>query len=572
MKSLLTSMLTASLCLITAACERSTAPAAAVDAPSPEALTEHSAEFRREVIKVTDGVWVAIGYGIANSILLEGDDGLVVVDTMESRQAAAQVHAEFAAISRKPIKAVIYTHSHPDHIGGAAEFAGPGVAVIAHDDVGAHMDQLASELQPVITQRSLHMYGTKLPQGERVNIGIGGFLNLDAESTLDTVRPTQTFGEQLDLRIAGIDLQLRHAPGETDDQILVWLPQRGVLLCGDNFYKAFPNLYTIRGTRYRDPKRWAASLDAMRALQPRYLVPSHSRPLSGADTIASVLTDYRDAIRYVHDQTLRLMNRGLLPDEIAQQLQLPPHLAASPYLQPFYGKPSWSAKSIFAGNLGWYSGDPAELQPLPPDAQAQRIVALAGGLEAVDRQITAAIEAKDWQWALQLSGYALRVAPQHAAARDARIAALRALADAETNPPARDWYYTSAHTLAGDFSVPRREGKPSAAMLAGMPLRVFFDGMAVNLHAEDTLDQVIRVGLIFTDPDARYTYTVRRGVSELQPGIADDVPLQVRVPTQVFKETLAGLRSPAMAIASDFDMERGSKLDFVRFMQLFEPQ
>ncbi len=137
------------------------------------------------------------------------------------------------------------------------------------------------------------------------------------------------------------------------------------------------------------------------------------------------------------------------------------------------------------------------------------------------------------------------MSPRHAAARDARIAALRALADAETNPPARDWYYTSAHTLAGDFSVPRREGKPSAAMLAGMPLRVFFDGMAVNLHAEDTLDQVIRVGLIFTDPDARYTYTVRRGVSELQPGIADDVALQVRVPTQVFKETLAGLRSPA---------------------------
>jgi alkyl sulfatase BDS1-like metallo-beta-lactamase superfamily hydrolase len=554
------------------ACHRDTSKQASVEAPTPAALEAHSDEFKQQVLKVTDGVWVAIGYGIANSILLEGDDGLVIVDTMETREAAEKVRAEFRRISSKPVKAIIYTHSHPDHIGGAAAFADePGVMVIAQDEVAANMDKIASQLQPVITRRSLRMYGTLLPQGERVNIGIGGFLDLHAGSTLDTLRPTQTFADKLDISIAGIAMQLVHAPGETRDQLFVWLPQRGVLLCGDNFYKAFPNLYTIRGTSYRDPKSWADSLDRMRALHAAYLVPSHTRPLAGADAIEHALTDYRDAIRYVNDQTLRLMNRGLLPDEIAAKLQLPAHLAASPYLQPFYGKASWSAKAVFNGNLGWYSGDPADLQPLPPDDEARRMVELAGGVAALQKQIDHALQQQDWQWALQLSGYALRVDASSQPAKDARIAALRALAGAETNPPARDWYYSAAHELAGDIKVASREGKPSAAMLAGMPLAVFFDGMAVNLHAEDALNSVIKVGFEFSDSGERYTYIVRRGASELMPGIADDVELQVRVSTQVFKEALAGLRNPTLAIASDFEMTRGSKLDFARFMALFTP-
>ncbi|WP_428310146.1 alkyl sulfatase dimerization domain-containing protein [Hydrocarboniphaga sp.] len=561
-----------SLLSLVSGCHRDTPAQAPVAAPTPAALEAHSDEFKQQVVKVTDGVWVAIGYGIANSILLEGDDGVVIVDTMETREAAEQVRDEFRKISDKPVKAIIYTHSHPDHIGGAAVFGGPGIPVIAQAEVAANMDKIASQLQPVITRRSLRMYGSQLPQGERVNIGIGGFLALDAGSSLDTLRPTQTFADRLDITIAGIAMQLVHAPGETRDQLFVWLPQRGVLLCGDNFYKAFPNLYTIRGTGYRDPRLWADSLDRMRALHATYLVPSHTRPLTGADAIDKALTDYRDAIRYVNDQTLRLMNRGLLPDEIAAQLQLPAHLSASPYLQPFYGKASWSAKAVFDGNLGWYSGDPADLQPLPPDDQARRMVELAGGGAALQKQIDTAMQHQDWQWALQLSGYALRVDAKSQPAKDARIAALRALGGAETNPPARDWYFTAARELSGDVIVPSREGRPTAAMLAGMPLSVFFDGMAVNLHAEDALNSVLKVGFEFSDSGERYTYIVRRGVSELVPGIADDVELQVRVSTQVFKETLAGLRSPALAIASDFEMTRGSKLDFARFMALFTPK
>lgn len=561
------------LALALVACHRAPAPAPAT-VPTPQALAAHSAEFEPGVVEVTDGVYVAIGYGIANSIWLDGSDGAIVVDTTESLETARKVLAAFRKFSDKPVKAIIYTHSHPDHVGGAAAFvpSGAPVPVYAQEDVARDMDETAADLQAVITRRSLRMYGTALPPGERVNLGIGGFLDLHPGSTIGTLRPTRTFRDRLEDTVAGIRFELVHAPGETQDQSFVWLPERKVLLCGDDFYKAFPNLYTIRGTRYRDPRQWVASLDRMRALHADYLVPSHTRPLTGAAAIDQALTDYRDAIDYVYDQTVRMMNKGWLPDEIAARIRLPPHLAASPYLQAFYGKASWSAKAIFDGTLGWYSGDPVDLQPLAPTDEARHMVALAGGAQALDVKAEDADKAGEHQWALQLSGYALRADPGDARAKRVRIAALRALGAAETNPPARDWYFMAARELAGDFKLPARLVEPTPEMLAQIPLPVFFEGMSVNLHAEDCLDKLIRVGFEFTDSGERYTYIVRRGATELDPGIADDVDLWVRVPSLRFKELLATQRNPALAIARDFEVVRGNKLEFARFMALFTPQ
>ncbi|MFP5307875.1 MAG: MBL fold metallo-hydrolase, partial [Gammaproteobacteria bacterium] len=376
-------ILVGALAVFLAACGK--APEPAPDIATPAQLTAHSAEFEREVIEVVDGVHVAIGFGIANSILIEGDDGVIVVDTMETAESAREVLADFRQITDKPIKAIVYTHSHPDHIGGAGVFAeGAGdIPVYAHRDLVRNMEKTSIELQPAITKRSLRMYGTKLTDAEMVNVGIGPFVDVHEGSSVDIVRPNRVFDDALEDSVAGIRFRLEHAPGETDDQLFVWLPERRILLSGDNVYKAFPNLYTIRGTSYRDPRAWAESIDRMRALRPAALVPSHTRPVVGEQEIAQVLTDYRDAIRYIHDQTLRLINQGRTPDEIAAELKLPPHLVRSPWLQEFYGTPAWSARSIFAGNLGWYDGNPSTLNPLPPDDSARRMVEFAGGVDAL---------------------------------------------------------------------------------------------------------------------------------------------------------------------------------------------
>lgn len=559
------------LLLALAACGRQAAPPAPVATPAD--LAAHSAEFKRGVIKVADGVYVAIGYGIANSILLEGSDGSIIVDTMETLESGRAVAVDFRKVSAKPVKAIIYTHSHPDHIGGAAAFLAPGttVPVYAQEGVTANMDKISSELQPVITRRSLRMYGWGLSPEERVNVGIGGHLDVAQGSTLSILRPTRVFRDRLEDTVAGIHFELVHAPGETDDQLLVWLPERRILLSGDNLYRAFPNLYTIRGTSYRDPKAWVASLDQMRRLKPAVLVPSHTQPLLGEELIYNTLTDYRDGIRYVYDQTLRLMNLGLTPDEIAARLKLPAHLAGSPFLQEFYGNPAWSAKSIFTGNLGWYDGNPSTLQPLPPDERARRYVELAGGEEKLTASIESAERAGDHAWALELSDHALRASPKNERARAARMAALKALGQAESNPNARHYYLVSYHELKGDVSVPSRAIIPKPEMLAAMPLHTFFDGLAVNLDAEKSGDKVMSVRFEFPDAHETWTYIVRRGASEILAEALPDPDLHVRVSAQVFKEMLARVRRPALTIATDFEMVKGSKLDFAGFMRLFIP-
>lgn len=562
------------LALLLTACGREAAPPTAPAVAPSVALAEHGKEFRQEIIEVTEGVHVAVGYGIANSILLEGDDGFIVVDTLESVEEARAMSAEFRRIvGAKPLKAIIYTHNHPDHTFGAAGFIEPGEApaIYAHEKVNEALDALITEFRPIINRRSLRMYGYWLDGDAFGNLGIGPFLSLREGNTLSIQRPTRTFRDRLEDTVAGIHFELHYAPGETDDQLFVWLPEKKTLLPGDNFYKAFPNLYTIRGTPYRNPRKWADSLDRIRALRPAFLVPSHTRPLTGADAIHAVLTDYRDAIRYVYDQTVRGMNAGLTPDELAHAVRLPPHLAQSPYLQAFYGKPSWSARMIFGGSVGWFDGNPTSLEPLAPLDEAQRMARLAGGEGALGQALADAVAGQDWQWALQLSDYLLRLRPDDAAAREARVRALTALGEAEANPNARHYYLMSALELADGRRLPSQPVKPRPEMLRQMPLSAFFTGLAVNLDAAASADLVQATGFEFTDTGEAWTVRIRRGVVEAHPALASGLDLHVKVTAQAFKEMLARLRNPALAIAKDFEMVKGNKLALAQFFALFRP-
>jgi alkyl sulfatase BDS1-like metallo-beta-lactamase superfamily hydrolase len=202
-----------------------------------------------------------------------------------------------------------------------------------------------SFVQPITFERAARQFGTFLTKETgHINCGIGLNLNYNQNTTRAFLRPTDTFNtDSYQVTIAGRDLILYHAPGETDDQIVIHMPKEKVLFAADNIYKSFPNIYAIRGTSTRDARQWASSLDLMRNLRAEYLIPSHTRPIKGEDYIYDTITKYRDAIQFVHDQTVRFINQGLTSDEIIgnKLIELPKELREHPYLQEFYGTVNW---------------------------------------------------------------------------------------------------------------------------------------------------------------------------------------------------------------------------------------
>jgi alkyl sulfatase BDS1-like metallo-beta-lactamase superfamily hydrolase len=543
-------------------------PVASKSVNTPADLKTLNASFTQGVEKVTDGVYVAIGFGLANSIMIEGDEGLIIVDTMESVQQGEAVLAAFREISDKPVVAIIYTHNHTDHVFGSVAFGQPGeVAVYAHDTTQYYIDRVINVVRPIINLRSMRMFGNYLPEDEMVNDGIGAFLGIDSDSRLFAMPPTHTFSDQLKLQIAGVDIELVHAPGETNDQIFVWLPQQRVLLPGDNIYKAFPNLYTIRGTPYRDVTQWVDSLDKMRQRQPQFLVPSHTRPIVGVEEVDATLQVYRDAIQFVHDQTVRYMNKGLTPDQIVERVRLPEHLASHPYLQEFYGKVDWSVRSIFDGYMGWFDGNSSTLQPLGEHQQATRMAQLAGGKDQLLSQARAALADKDYQWVLSLTDHLLVLQEQEAT--PLRAQALRALGEQQSNPNARHYYFTQARELADQLTI-NDSPRVDPGFLASLPIANFMYAMPPLLKAEETLNVDAVMGFHFSDSDRHFRVHIRRGVAEVSEGQSPPANSVIVTDEQTWKEIAAGLRSPATAaLSGDLSIE-GGKIALLRFLGYFE--
>ncbi len=553
---------------------QSKAPQVKFDQPvaSLGELEAHSKEFEKpEVIKVTDHVYVAVGFGLANSILIEGENGNIIVDCLESDGVAKQVKAAFSKINNKPVKAIIYTHNHADHIFGSGVMAGDDdPEIYAHELTNYYIDRLVSVVQPIISMRSFRMFGIFLDEQSHINCGIGPQLDGDENVERSLRRPTKTFTDSLDLEIEGIKIKLVHAPGETNDQLFVWLPDQQVLLPGDNIYKTFPNLYTIRGTPYRDVKGWVNSLDKMRHLKAKYLVPSHTRPITDEEEIEKVLRDYRDGIQFVHDQTVRQMNLGKTPDEIVEIVKLPIHLSSSPFLKEFYGRVDWSVRAIYNGYLGHFDGNATTLIPLSKIDKAEKMAALAGGEKDLLAKAKSALGNKEYQWALELADYLLVLDLENENAKDIRFQCLQALGENQSNPNARNYYLSQALEMKGqvnDGEVPR-----PPAIVHTIPLASIFQAISVYLKAEDCLEFDQKAVFYFTDEKCYWSIHIRNGVAEVQPFAMENPDLEITTTAVIWKEIAAEIRSPTLAVASRKVKVKGGLNKFKKFMNLFLPE
>ncbi len=533
---------------------------------TPEDLIAHSKEFQKELITVTDGVHVAVGYALANSILIEGEKTNIIIDTTGTEETAREVKNLFDTINPNPVETIIYTHNHADHTYGATVFAeGSNPDIYAHSTTEIYLSRVIGILRPVISSRSNRMFGNALPKEQVENNGIGPFLEIGRDGRQPgLLYPTKTFTDQIEFEAAGHKVQLFHAPGETNDQLFVWLPEKKALFPGDNFYKTFPNLYTIRGTPYRDLVGWVNSIDMMRYLEPEFLVPSHTRPIIGKENINILLTTYRDAIQFVHDQTVRLMNLGLDPNEIAEQLVLPKHLGDSPYLKEFYGTPAWSAKNVFSGYLGWFDGNPSTLKPLPLKDEAEKIIQLSGDWDSLFKAAEDAFLADDFQWSLQLTDYLLRSRPDNQKTKLLRQSALESLGNQESNPNSRYYYLSSAAQLDENY----QENDillPSLEVIQKYPIESMMETLKVNVIPEKSLNKNIQLLFTFTDSPKSFSLFLRRGVLEVQPFMITGSSVQIKSSENDLKAILSGVKSLPISLVNGSLKVEGSRADLLSF-------
>lgn len=419
--------------------------------PAHPDLIAQNAQFSKKLHELAPNVFTAVGYAASNVHFLVGGEGVVVIDTTETTQAAENILADFRQISTLPINTIIYTHSHRDHISGATVFAeGRDVEVIASDNFTSDIvgvDESIPHPHAAMMARTKRQFGISLTDEERVSLGVGPGKRPMKGMGAGFIQPTVQFGATTQVEREGYELELAKAPGETPDHLIVWWAPERILFCGDNYYHAFPNLYALRGTAYREFDVWADTMDQLMAYEPKILATGHTQPVFGAAEIKQKLTDYRDAIRFLVVETVKGMNAGLDPVTIAANLKLPKELAKKPYLREFYGHIGYSSRAYYAGTLGWFDGNPTNLGKLPPASEAAKMIDLAGGADKILTAAQAAQESRDSQWAMELADRLIAADEHTTEARQVKIKALRELADHTINAPTRNYYLLFAREM-----------------------------------------------------------------------------------------------------------------------------
>ncbi len=530
------------------------------------------------VERISEHVWVAIGYDLANVILVHTQEGNVIVDPLMSPKRGEAARKDLLANApRGPIKAIIYTHSHIDHIGGASIWMDDNPQIWATNNFVDHFYKQYQVFLPIETIRGRRQFGDHASLGDLPCNGIGRRADIKAAQTGGGIRlPTQTFSGAKTLRFGGLAIEMIEAHGETHDQLMVWIPQDRTLIAADNFYWTFPNLYTIRGTSPRPVDDWIRSIDKIRGLKPEHLVPCHTIPVEGEHEINEILTHYRDAVQWVRDEVIRGANKGYDLETIAQNITLPPHLKGLHYTEEFYGQIDWSAKGIYTSNLGWFDGRPDKLYPMNVREASAREVALMGGPEKVMEMAERALQESDCRWAIhllaKLADSGTLGADRDESLKEKLATAYEKLAQTLYNLNGRGYLLEAAYEIRHGIEKPAPPNLDET-VVAHIPLETIFNIMTTRLIAESSMEIHETVYFVFPDERKRFIVTIRHGIAEVVegdplPGTPEPVAT-LTCDALTYRKMAAKLMSPIGALASGKITIQGSWIRFLAWNSRF---
>ncbi len=581
MKTHLTVLLLSATLL--AGCDQTeTKPDYTDDFSAPDYLVEFGKMFSEGVQKASDApVWLYtnVNGGIPNTVVIEGETGLIIVDTTLKLEDGQKTLEMIRERTDKPVKAVIYTHHHNDHVGGAAAFVDPADArdgtvpvIAAANFVKEMQDENAVTIQ-IMGMRALYMYGTLLDDdtdGKNYHVGLGGRIK---PGTMGYVEPNTFVDGTREMTIDGIRMEMFQTGGEAASHMAIYLPDYEMILSGDEIQgPTFPNLHSLRGTKPRDANAWIDAIDHMRAYNPKVMVPSHGPIVEGRDEVGHIFRTYRDAIQWTHDQAVRLINQGYTQEELAEALpRLPEHLTITPWTREVYGTVKHSVRNYFTGYISWFDGDASTLDPTPRVERARRTVALMGGRDRVYAEAEKAMEGGDPQWASELLTYLVRIDHDDTDARHLKARAFRQIGYQTLNTNWRGFYLTGAKELDGDVdSVAIQENLRKRFNASAIPSERLLSLMRYKLVPEDAADKELKIGFAFLDRDETFTLELRNQVLVVRQGLSENLNAMLTLDRTTYDRMIRGEVGFAGALVDGAITLDGSKLDVLSFFGSFD--
>ncbi|NWG92736.1 MAG: MBL fold metallo-hydrolase [Parvularculaceae bacterium] len=489
---------------------------------------------RHGLFKAHERVYQVRGFDVSNMSIVLGDKGLIIVDPLTSVEVArAGLALARKHLGERPVLAVIYTHSHADHFAGARGVVGPEdlkngrVRIIAPEGFLEHSVSENLIAGPAMGRRAAYQFGSRLSPGPAGQLTSGIGLAVSA-GTRSLIPPTEIIGKTGEtLTIDGVTFVFQLTPEtEAPAEMNFFLPQFGALCLAENANASMHNVLTPRGALVRDSKRWADHLtEALRMFgaDAELVFASHAWPRFGGDRVRDYVASHRDAYKYLHDQTVRLMNNGRTGEEIAEEIALPKALEGRWFNRGYYGTMRHNSRAVYQRYMGWYDGNPAHLNELPHEVSAPRYVAAMGGAKKVRKLAERAAGRGDYRWAAELLDLAV-----FANAGDAKARAMLADVEAQLAFQAesaiwRNMYLSAADELRNGVA-PGDPIAQSVDFIAATPSAMIFDLLAVRLAAERAPAEELRLNFEFPERKEVFAATVRNGVLVHEAGVRHAAP------------------------------------------------
>jgi alkyl sulfatase BDS1-like metallo-beta-lactamase superfamily hydrolase len=482
------------------------------------------------LFEVTPGIYQVRGFDISNVTFVEGRDGWIVIDPLTSAQpAAAALDLLRRQVRDRPVSAVIYTHSHVDHYGGvmgvlSADDVARGVPIVAPKgflEAAVAENVLAGN---VMSRRATYMYGGLLPKDPRghVDSGLGKGTSTGRVALVPPNISIDHTGQRLTLD--GVEVVFQVTPDtEAPAEMNFHFPKFRALCMAENCTCHLHNLYTPRGAQVRDAKAWAFYIDEAIELfagATDVMFASHHWPRWGEPPIRGFLAKQRDLYKFIHDQTLRMANHGMTGAEIAEVLRLPPSLESEWHTRSYYGTLSHNAKAVYQKYLGWFDGNPANLNRHPPEAAGARYVAAMGGADRVLAEGRRAYGAGDYRWAAEIVGHLVFADPAQAEARALQADALEQMGYQAESGPWRDFYLTGARELRQPRSKSDSPRQASANQLRTLPGDSLLDALSIRLNGAAAGDETLSLTLTLTDAGERFAVRIENAVLHHRRGVS----------------------------------------------------